>query len=62
MLILNRRSHETVCIQVGDELVRVTVWRLRGSQVKLAFHASPRVAIDREEIYQMKQLEKKQAT
>ncbi len=48
MLILTRRSQETICI--GDD-VRVKIMEINGSQVKLGIIAPKSTAVHREEIY-----------
>ena len=55
MLILTRRVGETLVI--GDD-VTVTVLGVRGNQVRLGVNAPKEVAVHREEIYQLIQLEK----
>lgn len=54
-LMLTRRVNESIWI--GDD-IQVTVQRIRGGQVRLAFHAPKDVPIHREEIYQRIQKEK----
>ncbi len=49
MLILTRRSDETIC--VGDE-VKITVLGIKGSQVRIGVDAPREVPVHREEIYQ----------
>jgi len=54
MLILTRRPHES--IRLGSR-IRITVLGFKGNQVRLGIEAPPDVAIDREEIWERKQLE-----
>jgi carbon storage regulator len=55
MLVLSRKSTESVVIGAADdlqELVRVTVLEIRGGTVKLGFQADDDVAMYREEVWQ----------
>jgi carbon storage regulator CsrA len=49
MLLLTRRENET--IRIADA-ISVTVVKITGNQVKLAFNAPKSIPIHREEIYQ----------
>ncbi len=49
MLVLSRKRGERVLI--GQE-IELTVLEIRGSRVKLGFHAPAAVPIHREELYQ----------
>jgi carbon storage regulator len=54
MLILARKSQETVVVGAADdmhEVVRVTVLDVRGGKVKLGFQADANLAIYREEVW-----------
>jgi carbon storage regulator len=55
MLVLTRKSQESVVVGEADnlqEVVRVTVIDVRGGTVKLGFKADNKVAIYREEIWE----------
>jgi len=54
MLILTRRPHES--IRLGSR-IRITVLGFKGNQVRIGIEAPPDVTIDREEIWERKQLE-----
>jgi carbon storage regulator len=56
MLILTRRSGETVMI--GSE-VTVTVLGVKGNQVRIGINAPKNVAVHREEIYERIKAEKR---
>lgn len=56
MLVLTRRPSEELLI--GDDIV-VRVLDVRGSQVKLAVEAPPHVEVDRREIRNRKEKERK---
>jgi len=49
MLILSRRTGETICI--GDD-IEVTVLEVRGNQVRFGINAPKEVAVHREEVYE----------
>jgi carbon storage regulator len=49
MLILTRKSGETLCI--GDD-ISVTVVAINGNQVRIAIDAPKSVDVHREEVYQ----------
>ena len=55
MLILTRRVGETLII--GDD-VKITVWGVRGNQVRIGIDAPKDVAVHRQEIYDRIQAEK----
>ena len=57
MLILTRRVGETLVI--GDDLARVTVLGVKGSQVRIGITADKDLPVHREEIYNRIQAEKK---
>jgi carbon storage regulator len=54
MLILTRRPHES--IRLGSR-IRITVLGFKGNQVRIGIEAPPDVSIDREEIWERKQME-----
>lgn len=55
MLVLSRRQSETIVI--GDN-IRVQVLEISGGRVRLAIAAPPSISVDREEIWERKQLER----
>jgi carbon storage regulator len=64
MLILSRKSKESVVIGAADdmhELVRVTVLEVSGGTVKLGFAADDDVAVYREEVWERVRAESKAA-
>jgi carbon storage regulator len=54
MLILTRRPQES--IRLGSR-IRITVLGFKGNQVRIGIEAPPDVAVDREEVWERKQLE-----
>jgi carbon storage regulator len=56
MLVLSRRQSETIVI--GDN-IRVQVLEISGGRVRLAVEAPSSVSIDREEIWERKQMERR---
>lgn len=54
MLVLSRKSGESICI--GDNII-VRVVALTGGRVKLAIDAPRSVVIDREEVHERKERE-----
>ncbi len=55
MLVLSRRQSETIVI--GDN-IRVQVLEISGGRVRLAIEAPSSIPVDREEIWERKQLER----
>jgi carbon storage regulator len=58
MLILTRRPHES--IRLGSR-IRITVLGFKGNQIRIGIEAPPEVTIDREEIWERKQQETRDA-
>ena len=58
MLILTRRPHEAV--RIGSDIT-VTVLSVQGHQVRLGIEAPLQVVVDRQEIYDRKQIERREA-
>lgn len=56
MLILTRRPHES--IRLGSR-IRITVLGFKGNQVRIGIEAPPEVSVDREEVWERKQLERR---
>jgi carbon storage regulator len=54
MLILTRRPHESV--RLGSR-IRITVLGFKGNQVRIGIEAPSDVCVDREEVWERKQLE-----
>lgn len=48
MLILTRRSGETICI---NDDVTVTVLQVRGTQIRLGISAPSHISVHRQEVY-----------
>ena len=60
MLVLGRKSQESVVIRTADklqEMLRVTVVEICGGRVKLGFEADDDVAIYREEVWERVRVE-----
>ena len=58
MLILSRKTHES--IMIGDQ-IEVSVVDIKGDQVKLGINAPRTVKVFRQEVYQAIQLENRAA-
>lgn len=58
MLILTRRTSESIIIGEGDDAIVVQIAGVNGNQVKLSIKAPRHVPVHREEIYQRIQAEK----
>jgi carbon storage regulator len=56
MLILTRRPHES--IRLGSR-IRITVLGFKGNQVRIGIEAPQDVCVDREEVWERKQLERR---
>lgn len=52
MLILTRRIGETLKIDLGSDVVSVTVLGVKGNQVRVGVEAPKHISVHREEIYQ----------
>ena len=52
MLILTRKTGETLVIGEGDNQLTVTVLGVKGNQVRIGVNAPKDVPVHREEIYQ----------
>ena len=59
MLILTRKIGETIVI--GDNLIKVSIYGVRGNQVRIGIDAPKEVIVDREEIHLRKQQEQVRA-
>lgn len=57
MLILSRSTGQTLVIEFEDKMVEVTVWSVRGNQVRIGIDAPKEVIVNREEIHKRIQLE-----
>jgi carbon storage regulator len=51
MLVLTRKTHEDVVIQLGGTLVRVRVLNAGNGRVRLGVEAPRNVAVHREEVW-----------
>lgn len=56
MLALRRRKEESIVITVGDVTIRIKVIDIRKRDVKLAFEAARHIRIDREEVFNRKEV------
>lgn len=54
MLILTRRTGETIYIGEGPRRVALTVLGVKGNQVRLGIEAPRDIVVDREEIHERK--------
>ncbi|MBX9680951.1 MAG: carbon storage regulator CsrA [Gemmataceae bacterium] len=52
MLVLSRKVNESIIIDGG---IKVTVVKIDGNKIRLAFEAPPEVSILREELHHLKQ-------
>ncbi|TXH74469.1 MAG: carbon storage regulator CsrA [Lysobacteraceae bacterium] len=52
MLILTRRIGETLKIDLGAEVISVTVLGVKGNQVRVGIQAPKDIPVHREEIYE----------
>lgn len=58
MLILTRRTAETIVIDIGEgDTVEVTVLGVKGNQVRLGINAPKDIPVHRDEIWQRIQME-----
>lgn len=60
MLVLSRHRDECVIIGEGDDAVLVTVVDIRGDKIRLGFSANPEISIDRLEVREIKDREKRE--
>jgi carbon storage regulator len=51
MLVITRRPKESIYIELGDKLVKVTLLTIRGNQIQLGIDAPKEIPVHREEIY-----------
>lgn len=51
MLVLSRKRSQRIVIQVGEELVFLTVVEIRGDKCRLGLEAAKNVVIHRQEVY-----------
>jgi carbon storage regulator len=51
MLVLTRKTHEDVVIQLGNTMVRVRVLNAGNGRVRLGVEAPSNVAVHREEVW-----------
>lgn len=58
MLILTRRTSESIIIGEGDDAITIQIASVNGNQVKLSIDAPRHVPVHREEIYERIQAEK----
>ena len=55
MLVLSRKSQESVVVGGADQterLLKVTVLHVRGSEVRLGFEGPPQIAVHRLEVWE----------
>ena len=57
-MVLTRKKGESVAIADGE--VTVTVVEIRGNQVRLGFAAAESIEIDRTEVHELKQRQRKE--
>lgn len=60
MLILTRRTSESIIIGEGDDAITIQIAGINGNQVKVSIDAPRNIPVHREEIYQRIQAEKNQ--
>ena len=61
MLVLSRQRDETVVIKAGDQTILVNIVDVRGDKIRLGFTADPAVTIDRLEVWERKEVQRKEA-
>lgn len=59
MLVLSRKSSEGIVVSIGGQVVKLIVVEVRGDKCRLGFDAPHEVQIDRREIHDAKEREKK---
>lgn len=51
MLVLSRKTNESIVIGEGEDQVILTILEIRGDKVRLGVVAKPSVPVHREEVY-----------
>ena len=52
MLILTRRTGQTIMVGEGPQQITITVLGVKGNQVRIGINAPKSIAVHREEIYE----------
>ena len=61
MLVLSRTKNESIIINDGEFIIKVTVADVRGDKVRIGIEAPKHITVDREEIYERKQNDRENA-